>query len=372
MKKLIVTEKERMAILESHNKLRDVLMGHLFDSELVSEETITKRNINEAGPVNPTGKDLLIMAQQKCGALNKSEIGIFQNALGQNKDCLEVIATADRKNQAGDSTIVTGDRVYYYPDMTWESYYTDPTTQKLKIRGSGVWNCTALNVQGADQDVRIQALKDNGYTIYDDLSAENKQLLQTKPNLFNKVIIGSTELYLPLAAGEVVIGDTQKTYLDQYTGGIFGKDYVTAKQRSENPSRYGNWIKVTVPKGNVFPNDYIIYRNPSNEQVALTIQNRQQAIQQQQITERTCIDAIQTWYDGWRTDTSINEVQNVDKMDVQKCSTYYSRGIYNYNRNIRNVLQALGGISNGPNYPAVPQYGDDAKWRVPFKPRTTR
>ena len=372
MKKLIVTEKERMAILESHNKLRDVLMGHLFDSELVSEETSTKRSINEAGPVNPTGKDLLIMAKEKCSALNNSEIGQVINALRQTKDALEVVAQAQRKNQKGEIQIEVGDQVYYYPDMTWESYGKDPTTQKTKIRGSGVWNCTALDVETPDQNLRIQALKDNGYKTHDDLSVEDRQLLETNPNLFTKIIIGDTELYLPLAAGEVVIGDTQKTYLNQYTGGEFGVDYVTAKQKSENPQQYGHWIKVTVPKGDVFANDVIIYRNPSSQNVATTIQNRQQSIQQQQITERDCIDNIQTWYDAWRTDTSINDVQSVDKMDVQKCSTYYSRGIYNYNRNIRNVLEALGGLSNGPNYPAVPQYGDDAKWRVPFRRRATR
>jgi hypothetical protein len=38
MGKLKLSSEEREQILESHNKYRDVLMGHLFDTTLVSEQ----------------------------------------------------------------------------------------------------------------------------------------------------------------------------------------------------------------------------------------------------------------------------------------------------------------------------------------------
>jgi hypothetical protein len=50
----------------------------------------------------------------------------------------------------------------------------------------------------------------------------------------------------------------------------------------------------------------------------------------------------------------------------------YSTGYYNYNRDVRNILMALGGLSQGPEYPAVPQYGDEAMFRIPFKQRASK
>ena len=38
MGKLKLSSEEKNQILESHNKYRDVLMGHLFDRTLVSEQ----------------------------------------------------------------------------------------------------------------------------------------------------------------------------------------------------------------------------------------------------------------------------------------------------------------------------------------------
>ena len=41
MKKIRISDDEKSSILESHNKYRDVLMGHLFDKTLLDEQTQT-------------------------------------------------------------------------------------------------------------------------------------------------------------------------------------------------------------------------------------------------------------------------------------------------------------------------------------------
>jgi hypothetical protein len=363
MKKIIISENEKLAILESHNKLRDVLMGHLFDKELVSEQA----------PVNPQGNDILTMAKEQCSKLKGSTLVSKKNALGQPTNALSMRAPADVPNpiRTGEFMVKTGDILFYYPDMTWEAYYT-PQGGTETLRSSSVWACKALNVEQADIEKRISALKAKGYKTYDELSDGDKQVIQTTPNLFSKIVVGKKELYFPKTAGTAELGDTQIKYLEQYTGGKFQQDFITEKQRADAPEKYARWIKLTVPKGNVFAADVILYRNPNNDKVAAIIQQRQGNIQAQKISERDCMDTIKTWYEAWKTGTSISEVEQTEKMDVQKCSRMYSTGYYNYNRDVRNILMALGGLSQGPEYPAVPQYGEEAIFRIPFKQRASK
>lgn len=367
MKKIIISENEKLAILESHNKLRDVLMGHLFDKELVSEQA----------PVNPQGNDILTMAKEKCTKLQGSILVQKKNALGQTNSALSMKAPGDVPNplRQGEFMVKTGDILFYYPDMTWEVYYT-PQGGTETLRSSSVWTCKALNVEQADIEKRIGALKVKGYKTYDELSDSDKQVLQTTPNLFSKVVVGSgrnyKELYFPKSAGTPELGDTQIKYLEQYTGGKFNQDFITEKQKADAPEQYARWIRLIVPKGNVFAADVILYRNPNSDRVAAIIQQRQGTIQAQKISERDCMNTIKTWYEAWRTGTSISEVEQTEKMDVQKCSRMYSLGYYNYNGDVRRILMALGGLSQGPEYPAVPQYGDEAMFRIPFKQRASK
>ena len=314
MKKIIISENEKLAILESHNKLRDVLMGHLFDKELVSEQA----------PVNPQGNDILTTAKEQCSKLKGSTLVSKKNALGQPTNALSMRAPADVPNpiRTGEFMVKTGDILFYYPDMTWEAYYT-PQGGTETLRSSSVWACKALNVEQADIEKRISALKAKGYKTYDELSDGDKQVIQTTPNLFSKIVVGKKELYFPKTAGTAELGDTQIKYLEQYTGGKFQQDFITEKQRADAPEQYARWIKLTVPKGNVFAADVILYRNPNSDKVAAIIQQRQGNIQAQKISERDCMDTIKTWYEAWKTGTSISEVEQTEKMDVQKCSRMY-------------------------------------------------
>lgn len=206
MKKIIISENEKLAILESHNKLRDVLMGHLFDKELVSEQA----------PVNPQGNDILTMAKEQCSKLKGSTLVSKKNALGQPTNALSMRAPADVPNpiRTGEFMVKTGDILFYYPDMTWEAYYT-PQGGTETLRSSSVWACKALNVEQADIEKRISALKAKGYKTYDELSDGDKQVLQTTPNLFSKVVVGKKELYFPKTAGTPELGETQIKYLEQ-------------------------------------------------------------------------------------------------------------------------------------------------------------
>ena len=50
MKKFKISEEEKNQILESHNSFRDVLMGHLFDKNLMTEQqALTAPEANPAG-----------------------------------------------------------------------------------------------------------------------------------------------------------------------------------------------------------------------------------------------------------------------------------------------------------------------------------
>ena len=71
MGKLKLSSEEKTQILESHNKYREVLMGHLFDRSLVSEQ---------ATP-NMPARQLFALAKQNCqkgGPISDAKVGTYQ------------------------------------------------------------------------------------------------------------------------------------------------------------------------------------------------------------------------------------------------------------------------------------------------------
>jgi hypothetical protein len=67
MKNFKISEEEKNQILESHNSFRNVLMGHLFDKNLMTEQqSLTAPEANPAGYAEPM--KVLQDAQKKCTA----------------------------------------------------------------------------------------------------------------------------------------------------------------------------------------------------------------------------------------------------------------------------------------------------------------
>ena len=125
MSKLKLSSEEKNQILESHNKYRDVLMGHLFDRTLVSEQ-VTQ---------NMPAKQLFALAKQNCqkgGPISVAEIGTHEG-----KDVLIYNPTSPKEG-----VWEPGDEVYFYADGT----YVVVTTKggSTRVKSVRQWECPNL------------------------------------------------------------------------------------------------------------------------------------------------------------------------------------------------------------------------------------
>jgi len=343
MKKILVSNEEKSRILESHNKVRDILMGHLFDKSLVSEQ------------VQPLkGKELLVAAEKGCSKLKGGKIATKQNSLGQNMDALYLEATDSAKDSvSGVEKWAVGDSKYYYPDMTYE-IYRKTSDGKERLIYSNSWSCSAVNVVGTDIDTRLKAMKDTaGWKEYKELTHGDQQSINANPELWLMTTVGSTKLYFPKAKGQA--GELSKEaidYLNQYIGGEYGVDFKLYKDGSVEERQV--WEKVQVPKGNVLSQDIVVLRNPESASAGAGLTQSQQRRQTQLIDEKTCKKIFDDWYGSWQENVRATAAEQTRYMAVYRCYTYFKRGKYRAGRDTTNLIQALEGNSYDQNkYPAI-------------------
>lgn len=343
MKKILVSNEEKSRILESHNKVRDILMGHLFDKSLVSEQ------------VQPLkGKELLVAAEKGCSKLKGGKIATKQNSLGQNMDALYLEATDSAKDSvSGVEKWAVGDSKYYYPDMTYE-IYRKTSDGKERLIYSNSWSCSAVNVVGTDIDTRLKAMKDTaGWKEYKELTPGDQQSINANPELWLITTVGSTKLYFPKGKGQAgELSQEAIDYLNQYIGGEYGVDFKLYKDGSVEERQV--WDKFTIPKGNVLSQDIVVLRDPENTTIQAALQQSQQRRQSQLIDEKTCLSVLDDWYNSYLEDPNATSAEQTRYVSVYRCYNYFKNGRYKAGRNTTNLIKALEGNSYDQNkYTAI-------------------
>lgn len=352
MKKILVSEEEKNRILESHNRVRDILMGHLFDESLVSEQ------------VEPLqGRGLLEKAKSSCGGFSKEKagevvIGTKQNSLKKTMDALVVTSKDSQKDKvSGLEKWNVGDIRYYYPDMTYEVYRrTDDGKEKLIYTNS--WSCSAIDVVGADITKRKDSMKTlGGWKEYSELPAGDQQSIVANPELWMITTVGPYKLYYSKSKtqpGELstealnyikyFLGKSEEDEVIQDTVGddnATEADFVLADKAT--PKQKETWDMIKIPKGKVLSQDIIIYSNSKKEGAATVRKKSEETIKQQLISERECKRQFDNWHEAWRTGTLEPESDKARYTKVYRCYIYFKRGQYKAGNDTQSIIKALEG-----------------------------
>jgi hypothetical protein len=338
MKKILISEEERSRILESHNKVRDLLMGHLFDKTLVNESTL----VNEQGAEPLQGKALLEKAKTGCSKLTSAEFGTKKNSKGATMDALVLKAPSSYTDKvSGLEVFKAGDTIYYFPDMTYE-VYTPTSDGKENLVYTNNWSCKAINVVAQDLDTRKQALITAGWKEYDTLSPGDKDSVMRNPQLWAKMMIGPDTLVFAKGAGQAgETADESIKYLEEFLGGKYGVDFKLPKDATVEER--DTWDEVIVPKGDVLSQDIKVLRNSDKSMAGAGLSASQQRRQQQLLDENTCNQVITDWYESWQENVKQTAAEESRYASVYRCYTYFKRGKYKPSRETRLKMMAMEG-----------------------------
>jgi hypothetical protein len=376
MKRIKVTSEEKNSILESHNKYRDVLMGHLFDKSLVSEQI---EDITDP-------KQFLQLAKQRC---TNEAIKQGRPATKEGKDALLYRPT--EKKVVGDRVVWdSGDEVYFFGDGTF--LVTVTQGNKTGIRYADKWSCKGLNVKEDRLNNLIQTLTKGikeggyGYFTYDNLPAGYEvPANQGDQTTLDIIQVGPTKLYRPKAATMQPGATTSKEseIIDTYLAS-FG---IEKPEEGRGPWKYENemteqerqtwWSgRLMIPKSAGLTKNIVIYLNPSkiDRRQLLKITKAQQKEVQQRYNEKYCGRVIMAYYNAWRYPQEYDfgmlegmkkEVNSCLKMD-HKYGTLGMGG-----KDIEKAILALREKYTGdPKFPTLPKSGRDTNRPVVI-PKTT-
>jgi hypothetical protein len=365
MKRIKVTTEEKNSILESHNKYRDVLMGHLFDKSLVSEQI---EDITDP-------KQFLQLAKQKC---TNEAIKQGRTATKDGKDALLYRPT--EKKVVGDRVVWdSGDEVYFFGDGTFMVTVTQGN--KTGIRYADKWSCKGLNVKEDRLNNLIQTLTKGikeggyGYFTYDNLPAGYEvPANQGDQTTLDIIQVGPTKLYRPKAATMQPGATTSKEseIIDTYLAS-FG---IEKPEEGRGPWKYENemteqerqtwWSgRVMIPKSAGLTKNIVIYLDPSriDRRQLLKITKAQQKEVQQRYNEKYCGRVILAYYDAWRkgVEYDFGTLEGMKK-EVNAClrqdHKYGTLGMGG--KDIEKAILALREKYTGdPKFPTLPKSGRD-------------
>jgi hypothetical protein len=365
MKRIKVTTEEKNSILESHNKYRDVLMGHLFDKSLVSEQI---EDITDP-------KQFLQLAKQKC---TNEAIKQGRPATKDGKDALLYRPT--EKKVVGDRVVWdSGDEVYFFGDGTFMVTVTQGN--KTGIRYADKWSCKGLNVKEDRLNNLIRTLTKGikeggyGYFTYDNLPAGYEVPANQGDQTTLEIIqVGPTKLYRPKAATMQPGATTSKEseIIDTYLAS-FG---IEKPEEGRGPWKYENemteqerqtwWSgRVMIPKSAGLTKNIVIYLDPSriDRRQLLKITKAQGKEVQQRYNERYCGRVILAYYDAWRKgiEYDFGTLEGMKK-EVNAClrqdHKYGTLGMGG--KDIEKAILALRETYTGdPKFPTLPKSGRD-------------
>ena len=365
MKPIKITTEERNSILENHNKYRDVLMGHLFDKSLISEQI---EDVTDP-------KQFLVLAQQKC---TNEAIRQAKPATKDGKNALLYRPTEQK--MSGDRVIWDrGDEVYFFGDGTF--LVTVTQGGKTGERSADKWSCKGLNVKEDRLNNLIATLTKDikqggyGYFTYDNLPAGYEvPANQGDQTVLDIIQVGTTKLYRPKAATMQPGATTSKEseIIDTYLAS-FG---IEKPEEGRGPWKYENemteqerqtwWSgRVMIPKSAGLTKNIVIYLDPSriDRKQLLKITRDQQKEVQKRYNEKYCGRVILAYYDAWRrgVEYDFGTLEGMKK-EVNAClkqdHKFGTMGMGG--KNVEKAILALREKYTGdPKFPTLPKSGRD-------------
>ena len=348
MGKLKLSSEEKTQILESHNKYREVLMGHLFDRSLVSEQ---------ATP-NMPARQLFTLAKQNCqkgGPISDAKVGTYQG-----KEVLIYDPTSPKEGVWD-----VGDEVYFYADGT----YVVVTSKDGRTRVKTVrqWECPNLAFERDRVDNLINTLRtDYKYFLYDDAAFKpyQKSAQEKDQTVLDIVQVGNTLLYRPKTALREPGTQTEKDIINTYLQNSFGVDPDDLKglwKLDPTEAEKQTMKALVIPKSAGLTQNYIIYLDRTKIPLKLLNKLRTADIKQtrKQFNEKDCGTAITNYYNTWLLgDPPLYSVLETSKETVKACLLQnHNYGVLGLGgKNIEKIILALNGrATNDPRFPSLPK-----------------
>ena len=352
MGKLKLSSEEKTQILESHNKYREVLMGHLFDRSLVSEQ---------ATP-NMPARQLFALAKQNCqkgGPISDAEVGTYQG-----KEVLIYDPTSPKEGVWD-----VGDEVYFYADGT----YVVVTSKDGRTRVKAVrqWECPNLPFERDRVDNLINTLRtDYKYFLYDDAAFKpyQKSAQEKDQTVLDIVQVGNTLLYRPKTALREPGTQTENDIINSYLQRAYGVDPADLQglwKLDPTEGEKQELFALVIPKSAGLTQNYQIWLDltklPIKTQNKLTkadIKNLQS-----QFNEKACSTIITNYYKTW-----LNKIPRkfadleIEKQKVLQClAQQHNYGILGLGgKNVEKAVLALYGRNTGdPKFPTLPKNDRD-------------
>ena len=352
MGKLKLSSEEKTQILESHNKYREVLMGHLFDRSLVSEQ---------ATP-NMPARQLFALAKQNCqkeGPISDAKVGTYQG-----KEVLIYDPTSPKEGVWD-----VGDEVYFYADGT----YVVVTSKDGRTRVKAVrqWECPNLPFERDRVDNLINTLRtDYKYFLYDDAAFKpyQKSAQEKDQTVLDIVQVGNTLLYRPKTALREPGTQTENDIINSYLQRAYGVDPADLQglwKLDPTEGEKQELFALVIPKSAGLTQNYQIWLDltklPIKTQNKLTkadIKNLQS-----QFNEKACSTIITNYYKTW-----LNKIPRkfadleIEKQKVLQClaqqHNYGTLGLGG--KNVEKAVLALYGRNTGdPKFPTLPKNDRD-------------
>ena len=352
MGKLKLSSEEKTQILESHNKYREVLMGHLFDRSLVSEQ---------ATP-NMPARQLFALAKQNCqkeGPISDAKVGTYQG-----KEVLIYDPTSPKEGVWD-----VGDEVYFYADGT----YVVVTSKDGRTRVKAVrqWECPNLPFERDRVDNLINTLRtDYKYFLYDDAAFKpyQKSAQEKDQTVLDIVQVGNTLLYRPKTALREPGTQTENDIINSYLQRAYGVDPADLQglwKLDPTEGEKQELFALVIPKSAGLTQNYQIWLDltklPIKTQNKLTkadIKNLQS-----QFNEKACSTIITNYYKTW-----LNKIPRkfadleIEKQKVLQClAQQHNYGILGLGgKNVEKAVLALYGRNTGdPKFPTLPKNDRD-------------
>lgn len=376
MKRIKLTTEEKNTILESHNKYREVLMGHLFDKSLVQEqiEDIT----------NPI--EFLRLAQQKCGS------EAIKKGVPAKKDGKDALLYRPTEKKVSGSRVIwdAGDEVYFFGDGTF--IVTVTQNGKTGVRSAEEWTCKGLNVKEDRLNNLIATLTKDikqggyGYFTYDNLPAGFEvPANQSDQTVLDIIQVGNTKLYRPKAATMQPGATTSKEsdIIDSYLNSLG----IEQPEIGRGPWKYENEMteqerqtwrngRIMIPKSAGLSKNIVIYLDPSrvDRKQLLKITRDQQKEVQNRYNEKYCGTIILRYYNAWRmgVEYDYGTLEGMKK-EVNAClrqdHKFGTMGIGG--KNVEKAILALREKYTGdPKFPTLPKSGRDVNRPVVIQQTT--
>ena len=363
MKKIKLSNEEKNQILESHNKYRDILMGHLFDKSLVSEQ---------AAPAQPqqtmTPSQFFELAKQKCNRespVQKAKPGRD----GEGKEILLYNPT-ERKVSNGKLVWEVGDVVYIYPDGTY--IVTITKDGRTAVRNAMAWSCPGLTFPTNRLDNILNSLRKNfKYKFFDELDPKDQAAASMEGQQQYEVItVGDKLLYRPKTMYVGPVTDEEIKIINSFLSSSYGFDAAGQEgnlwKMDVTPEEQETMYKVVLPKSAGLTRDFEIYLDIRKLPVQLQnkILKKQSKELDQLFNEKNCASIILNYYNMWKEKdpvpySTLEQEKEKVRMCLRRDYKYGTLGIGG--GNVEKAILALMGRETGDNrrFPPMTQSGKD-------------